>query len=55
MIIALLYALAILGLAVVCLVRFERASTITGRIATGIAAMLTGVLGLVLLAVVAFA
>ena len=54
MIFVLLCALLSLTLAVVSLVRFQQSSTPTGRIATGIAAMVTGVLGLVLLAAVTF-
>jgi hypothetical protein len=43
-------AVALLGLAVVALILFQRATSLTGRIAVGIAAMIFGVLGLVILA-----
>jgi hypothetical protein len=42
--------LAVLGLAVLSLVRFQTAASPSGRVVTGGAAMILGVLGLVLLA-----
>lgn len=43
--------LALLGLAVVALVRYQRATDRSGRITAGIGAMVLGVLGLVMVAV----
>ena len=42
---------ALLALAVVALIRFQRATDLSGRIAAGIGAMALGVLGLVMVAV----
>ncbi len=44
---------AILALAVVALITYQRATDLSGRIVVGIAAMVLGVLGLVMVAVLA--
>lgn len=48
-----LWALTVvlLALAVVALIRYQRASDLPGRVAVGVAAMFLGVLGIVMLAV----
>jgi hypothetical protein len=46
-----LLTVALLGLAVVALIRYQRATDLPGRIAAGVGAMALGVLGLVMVAV----
>ena len=43
-------SVAILALAVVALIAYQRATNLSGRIVVGIAAMILGVLGLVMVA-----
>ena len=50
MLAAWLLTFVLLALAVVALIRYQRATDRTGRITVGIAAMVLGVLGLILLA-----
>ena len=45
-----LLTVALLALAVVALIKYQRATDFSGRIAVGIGAMVLGVLGLVMLA-----
>lgn len=49
-----LLAVVILALWVVSLLAFQRSTTITGRVVAGVAALLLGVTGLVLLAGLVF-